>query len=252
MRPSDLIDPAHQPDTSWGGIPYSVVAGLLLDEPVNLRDGERPLAKSLREMMERKGMDRLELAGKIEGIRIVKSLRLLDAAIRGESEDMAFIRSIFRCLGVSPEAFGEIILEEKEFGRRRAEAGMRREAHNTFCKFGPYLRAMLVREFRGCLPRKEASYRHLFARVAHDTKYGDIEPLSPCEVASAIQQDATWLPRVAKHYVRAYIYHRMPDDAHVISPQGVILHSGDWRCSLSSEVECLLFNQHSHSASQAV
>lgn len=251
MRPSDLIDPAHQPDTSWGGIPYSVVAGLLLDEPVNLRDGQRPLAKSLREMMERKGMNRLELAGKIEGIRIVKSLRLLDAAIRGESEDMAFIRSIFQCLGVSEEAFGEIMREEKEFGRMRDEALRRSNAHRSFRIFGPHLTAMLLPDFMECIPNFGASYRHLCARVVYQTTDGCMNPPSPSEAASAIRQDATWLPEVAKRYVRAYIYHRMPDEAHVISSQGVVLFSGDWSCAIYSEVERLLHGQQSQSPSQS-
>ena len=247
----DIIDPAHQPDTSWGGLPYSIVTELELSEPAHLQDDQRPLAKRLNEIIKRQGLSRLELAKSMKWTRLTKSLRLLDAATRGKSKDIAFIRRIYECLGVSEETFADIIGQEKEFGMMRVEAGMRRSAHGAFCKFGPHLSAMLVREFRGCLPEKEAPYRHLCARVAYETTDGGIEALSPSEVASAIQQDVTWLPRVAKPCVRAYIYHRMPDEAHVISPQGVILHSGDWRCRLSQEVECLLFNQHSHSASQA-
>ncbi|MFM2243781.1 MAG: hypothetical protein RLZ97_2637 [Verrucomicrobiota bacterium] len=252
LQPSvDIIDPAHQPDTSRGGLPYPVVAGLELSEPAHLQDDQRPLAQRLNEIMKRQGVNRLELVRSMKWTRLNKSLRLLDDATRGKSRDLAFIRRIYECLGVSEETFADIIGEEKKFGMMRVQAGMRRSAHGTFCKFGPHLSAMLVREFRGCLPRKEAGYRHLCARVAYEITNGGIEPLSPSEVASAIQQDVTWLPRVAKPYVRAYIYHRMPDEAYVVSSQGVILHSGDWRCSLSSEVEFLLFNQHSHFASQS-
>ena len=247
MHKLDLIDPAHQPKTSWGGIPYSVRAGLRLSEPVHLHDDQRPLAKRLREMMKRRGISRLELAESRKGARTVKSLRLLDAAIAGKSQDTSFYRSIFQSLDVSEEAFGEIMREEEGFCRLRDEDESHRSVHTGFWIFGPHLTAMVLPEFKEYLPKFGSPYLYLCARVAYQTHEGGIDPPGPGQVALAIEQDVHWLPGVAKRYVRAYIYHRLPDEVHLISSHGDILFSGDWRYALPSEAESLLDCQQSHS-----
>jgi hypothetical protein len=114
--PTDFIDYSHQPNTSWGGVPYDVKKNLPLDEPLHLRKSQRPLAKNLRECMKRNGMSRLELAGMMKEMRLVKALRLIDAALQGNIKETALIRSLFHHLGESEEYFHALI--ERDPGNR--------------------------------------------------------------------------------------------------------------------------------------
>jgi hypothetical protein len=249
ILPSHLIDPAHQPDSSWGGIPFSVSHSLQLSEPLHLSKAQRPLAKNLRKTMSRKGISRLALSEKMNGTRRVKALRLIDAATRGEVKNVDLIRFLFQCLEVSEDSFNSMLLEEKAFEQLHHDWQLLSSVHGSFHHFGPHLKALLLDDVEDCRPRFCTPYRYLCARVAFHTTDQEIDPPSASSVASGIEQDVTWLPRVAKQYVRAYIYYRMPNEVYVISPQGDILLSGDWHYYITPHVQLLLQSQKSASQS---
>jgi hypothetical protein len=245
--PSPLIDPAHEPDCSWGGVPHAVTHSLQLSEPLDLSKSQRPLAKHLRETMNRKGIKRLVLAEKMKWNRRVKALRLIDEAIRGEVENIDLMRSIFLCLDVSGDEFHSIMQEEESFQQLHKDWQLLRSVHQSFSHFGPHLKALLFDDAHDYKPSFCTPYRYLCARVAFQITDQGIDPPSASAVASAIEQDVTWLPRVAKEYVHAYLYYRMPNEVYVISPEGVILLSGDWRYYITPHVKLLLPSQKSAS-----
>lgn len=240
-KPSiDIIDSSHQPSLSLGDLPYSVIATLELDEPAHLQDDQRPLSKRLREIITRQGISHYDLVIRMKWTRINKSLRRLDAALRGKSKDVAMIRRAYECLGVSPEAFEEILKEEKAFVALRHREANRRSAHSAFRMLGPHLTAILTSEARANRPRITAPYRYRSARVPYEIVGETIVPFTDEQVAQAIMDDATWLPAVTKPYVEAYIYHRMPEEACVIDVHGKILAAGDWRYSRDGNVAAWL------------
>jgi len=244
--PTDFIDYSHQPNTSWGGVPYDVKKNLPLDEPLHLRKSQRPLAKNLRECMKRNGMSRLALAGMMKELRLVKALRLIDAASQGNIKDTALIRSLFHHLKESEEYFHALMQEEKMFQQLHDEWQHHRRICWAFKIFGPHLVSLLIEDVQDCKPRFGSAYLELCARVAYKVTEAAtekvIDPPSPAEVAEAIQKDSTWLPCVAKKYIRAYIYYRMPNEMYLISPNGVILLGGDWRLYDYSEMRISKFH----------
>lgn len=116
----------------------------------------------------------------------------------------------------------------------------------AFKIFGPHLVSLLIEDVQDCKPRFGSAYLELCARVAYKVTEAAtekvIDPPSPAEVAEAIQKDSTWLPCVAKKYIRAYIYYRMPNEVYLISPNGVILLGGDWRLYKYSEIRISKFD----------
>lgn len=244
--PTDFIDDSHQPNTSWGGVPYDVEKHLPLDEPLHLRKSLRPLAKNLRECMKRNGMSRIALAGMMKEMRLVKALRLIDAASQGNIKDTALIRSLFHHLEESEEYFHALMQEEKMFQQLHDEWRLHRSICWSFKIFGPHLVSLLIEDVRDYKPTFGSAYRELCARVAYKISEAatekEIDPPGPAEVAEAIQKDSTWLPRVAKKYVRAYMYYRMPNEVYLISPNGVILLDGDWRLYLTSKITISKFH----------
>jgi hypothetical protein len=185
----------------------------------------------------------------MKGIRRVKALRLIDAATRGEVENVDSIRSLLQCLEVSEDSLNSVMQEENAFEMLYEDWQLFRSAHSSFYHFGPHIKALLLDDVEDYRPSFCTPSRYLCARVAFQTTDQGIDPTSASAVASAIEQDVTWLPRVAKKYVRAYIYYRMPNEVYVISPHGVILLSGDWRYYITPQVKLLLKNQESDSQS---
>ena len=236
----DIIDTAHQPGLSLGGLPQSVIATLELDEPAHLHDDQRPLLKRLRELIAQQGISHYDLVIRMKWTRINKSLRRLDAALRGKSKEDDMIRRAYECLGISAEAFEGIFKEEEAFSAFRHREANRRSAHNSFRMLGPHLTAILTSEARANRPRITAPYRYRSARVPYEIVGEAIIPFTDDQVAQAIMEDVTWLPAVAKPYVHAYIYHRMPEEACVIDIHGKILAAGDWRYSRDGNVAAWL------------
>ncbi len=244
--PPDFIDDAHQPDSSWGGVPYDVQKLLQLEEPLHLRKDQRPLAKNLRECMRRNRTNRLELAEKMKEMRPVKALRLIDAATQGDIKSTTLIRPLFHRLEESEEYFSALMQEEKMFQQLHDEWRLHRDIRWAYKVFGPHLVSLLIEDMNDYKPRFGSAYRELCARVAYkiteESTGKGIDPPSPAEVARAIQQDRTWLPRVAKKYVRAYMYYRMPNEVYLISPDGIVLLEGDWRLYLTAKVPISKFH----------
>lgn len=237
----DLIDPAHEPDTSLGGIPYCIEETLEVDEPAYLYDDERPLAKRLREIIKHQGISCLDLARRMTGTRMIKALRMLDAVTHGKSNDDLLIGRIYGLLGVSAETLASIQREEEEFSALRSKEASRRKAHAYYRYFGPHLTALIDSEHEKILRKYVAPYRGLSAKVAYTIKGNRIIAPGPEKVAAAIRSDKPWLPRVAKRHVLAYIYQRMPEEAHVIDPGGSIIASGDWQYALPFRVQELFY-----------
>lgn len=248
MPAIDIIDHTHEPQRSLGGLPYSVVASLTLDEPAHLQDDQRPLAKKLREMIRKQAISRLDLVEQMGRTRGSKSLRLLDSAVRGKSTDEPLFRHAFESMGVSKEAFAEILNEENRFSTLRHQEASRRSAHRSFKMLGPHLTAILLRGFENSRPRIWAPYRDFCAKVFYECDGDAIIPLTAQAVATAIHHDVKWLPAVSKRYVHAYIYQRMPEEAYVIDPCGNILAAGDWRYSLSDRVIEFLYPDKNETA----
>lgn len=246
----DLIDHAHQPDTSLGGLPYCMEETLELNEPAHLYDDERPMAKTLREIIRQQGVSRIDLAKRMTGTRMIKALRMLDAVTSGKSNDALLIRRIYGLLGVSAETLASIQREEHEFSVLRREEAARRKAHAYYHYLGPHLTALVDSEHEKTLRMFETPHRGLCARVAYTIKGDRIIPPGPDKVSAAIRSDKSWLPRIAKRYVLAYIYQRMPEEAHVIDPGGNIIASGDWRYALTSRVQELFFGKLQQSANR--
>lgn len=244
--PPDFIDDTHQPNTSWGGIPYDVEKQLQIEKPLHFRKDQRPLAKNLRECMRRNRTNRLALARKMKDTRPVKALRLIDAATQGDIKDTTLFRSLFHHLEESEEYFSTLMQEEKMFEQRHDDWRLHRDIRWSYKMLGPHLVSLLVEDMKDYKPRFGSAYRELCARVAYkiteEATGKGIDPPSPAEVAEAIKQDSTWLPRVAQKYVHAYLYHRMPNEIYLISPDGVILLEGDWRLYLTAKVPISKFH----------
>lgn len=223
-----------------GDLPYEIIACLMLDEPVHFNNDQRPLAQRLRRLMKARGVSRLDLARMMQWSgNQTKTLRLIDSALMGEPSHAPLIRLAYKCLGVDDEDFAAILQEDQDFRKRRHENLLRRRAHQGFRMLGPHLRAVLwdAIDFE---PRWIAKYRYLCAKVAYQSEASTIIPLGVQDVSSAIVANAKWLPRIAKSCVKAYIYHRLPEEIHVIDSSGKVLLSGDTQACRSDLMDTFL------------